>query len=174
MPLFVTPGNGDAGQVIRRRVSVGTWLVRRIGMFLNDQFKSYFPAGINVNFARVESARNTVEYRCFERGIFRETLACGTGAVACAVTARHLGKVGPECVTVLPHLCRWHDTGAVMQVLEESDETWSLRGFPRRLIEGNFIVDDSQIGKGANDFGTDTMEMLKLENQLLSRPKSAA
>ncbi|MCB1739333.1 MAG: diaminopimelate epimerase, partial [Gammaproteobacteria bacterium] len=61
---------------VRRRLSVGSWLVRRISSYFNQECSAWFPHGINVNFAQVID-RNVVEYRCYERGIYRETLACG-------------------------------------------------------------------------------------------------
>jgi len=60
----------------------------------------YAPAGTNVNFAQV-SAPGRLYIRTYERGVEGETLACGTGAVACAITAGLLkGMAAPlELVT---------------------------------------------------------------------------
>ncbi len=59
---------------------------------------SYAPEGTNVDFAAVEDEHN-VRLRTYERGVEDETLACGTGAVATAITLASLGKVKPP-VTV--------------------------------------------------------------------------
>ncbi len=172
-PLFAGSTSKSGGKVVKRRLSIGSWLVRRIGTFLNDQFQGYFPAGINVNFARVHDDGESVEYRCFERGIFRETLACGTGAIAVAVVAAHLQKVqGPE-VKILPHLCRWHDGDAYMRAVTESNGEWSLSGNPRMLVDGNFMLDPETSEAEAGTDLSDTMEVIRMEGQLVVRPRLA-
>ena len=50
------------------------------------------PAGSNANFAIVEDAHR-MAVRTYERGVEAETLACGTGSVASALTAAALKKV---------------------------------------------------------------------------------
>lgn len=51
----------------------------------------FAPAGVNVDFVgAAESA--TLAMRTYERGVERETLACGTGCVAVAVAAAAAGK----------------------------------------------------------------------------------
>ncbi|MFU8893523.1 MAG: diaminopimelate epimerase [Luteolibacter sp.] len=44
----------------------------------------FAPAGTNVNFARVVG-KSHIAIRTYERGVEAETLACGTGMVACAI-----------------------------------------------------------------------------------------
>lgn len=52
-----------------------------------------FPERVNVGFMEI-LAPNQIELRVYERGA-GETLACGTGACAAAVTAKRLGYVDP-------------------------------------------------------------------------------
>lgn len=52
----------------------------------------FAPAGTNVNFVAVTGPRS-LRLRTYERGVEAETLACGTGIVACALLAGRLGLV---------------------------------------------------------------------------------
>ena len=62
--------------------------VKEVGRALQEHPE--FPAGTNVEFARVE--RNVIRARVFERGV-GETPACGTGAVAVVFAAVEAGLV---------------------------------------------------------------------------------
>lgn len=53
------------------------------------------PGGANVNYLSPASEGGW-HIRTFERGVEGETLACGTGAVACAAVLQAWGEAGPE------------------------------------------------------------------------------
>ena len=52
------------------------------------------PSGANVNLMRIISTHR-IAIRTYERGVEAETLACGTGAAACAVIGTALGHLKP-------------------------------------------------------------------------------
>ncbi len=61
--------------------------------------KSVFPRGISVNLVQVIDEK-TIKVRTYERGVWNETLACGTGSTASAAVAYLLGKVRSREVNV--------------------------------------------------------------------------
>jgi diaminopimelate epimerase len=61
--------------------------------------QAFQPEGTNVDFIQVEDS--TIEIRTYERGVEDETLACGTGAVAAAISAGLRG-LATSPTTVIP------------------------------------------------------------------------
>jgi diaminopimelate epimerase len=59
----------------------------------------FAPGGTNANFLRV-CGPDQLQVRTYERGVEDETLACGTGAIACALVAALRGWVGDSPVKV--------------------------------------------------------------------------
>jgi diaminopimelate epimerase len=55
--------------------------------------QQFQPAGTNANFATV-LGRDRIRIRTYERGVEDETLACGTGSIAAAITAHERTLVG--------------------------------------------------------------------------------
>lgn len=58
-----------------------------------------FPRNVNVNFVQVTGPHD-ISVRTYERGVFDETAACGTGATACAGVSLLLKLVKPGIVDV--------------------------------------------------------------------------
>lgn len=62
------------------------------------RYHDHFPKGTNANFVK-EAAPGHIAIRTYERGVEDETLACGTGMVACAIVY-HLLHGAPSPVKV--------------------------------------------------------------------------
>lgn len=79
-----------------------------------------FPEGANVTFATRTS--DGFDQRTFERGVEGETQSCGTGAVAIASVATHLGEIEQGEPTVV------RPPGGDLLVTVREDWTTTLRG----------------------------------------------
>ncbi|MCB0769388.1 MAG: diaminopimelate epimerase [Flavobacteriales bacterium] len=95
----------------------------------------YAPEGTNVNFVRVRSGAITM--RTFERGVEAETLSCGTGVVAAALSA-----LDREMVTSPVPV---HTMGGDLSVLAERlpDGTFRnihLIGPATEVFSGTFVI----------------------------------
>ncbi len=130
-------GNRGAGPIFQRRHEFGTWLVNHIGQFLNTHYRDRFPIGINVNFVKKNRNSDSIEYRCYERGIDKETLACGTGAVGVAYVVNRIRESEGNRTEVLPHRCRWFKPHALISVTG-SENGWTLQGQPSLVAEIGF------------------------------------
>ena len=120
-----------------KRVNFGSSLIQLVGSIVNKSYRHLFPAGININFVNYIEKQRIVEYRCFERGIEKETLACGTGALAVAFVLRQLRMIKDQFITVWPHCCRSYQSDAEL-IVEEKPEGWVLSSRPKYLFSGNY------------------------------------
>ncbi len=78
--------------------SLDTVSLVKIGEKVNAD-RARFPKGVNVNYVKV-TGDHDISIRTYERGVYNETMACGTGATACGAVALMLEKVRPGPVNV--------------------------------------------------------------------------
>jgi diaminopimelate epimerase len=112
----------------------GDELVERIGSGINARYRDLFPAGVHVNFVQ-SAGPGRLRYRTWERAINRETLACGTGALACAYVSQIMGQAAPGRVLLLPHRARRHVPSAELHVTC-TDAGLVLEGRPTHVCSG--------------------------------------
>ena len=98
--------------------------------------EAFAPAGTNVNIIQVLGDSH-LKVRTYERGVEAETLACGTGMVACGLIAGSLGRVStPVQVT-----CASGDTLEVdYQQGEHGPESPTLTGPALHVFQGTIEV----------------------------------
>jgi diaminopimelate epimerase len=94
------------------------------------------PSGANVNFVDVLS-QNELRVRTYERGVERETLACGTGIISSALISAINGKANPP-VKVLVQSREWLSVDFILKD-NNKVENLSLEGSARKIDEG--IID---------------------------------
>lgn len=96
------------------------------------QSANVFPEGVNVGFAEVVT-RQHIRLRVFERGV-GETLACGTGACAAAVSLIRLGLVERQLDVHLP--------GGVLHIEWDQDDAEVRMTGPAVLVyDGEWLHD---------------------------------
>jgi len=127
-------GQGCESGSEQKRKGFGCFLIEHIGNYINNNYRQLFPAGLNVNFSRV-GTDSVIENRCYERGIYKETLACGTGALAVSYVVQQVKGLESPHLTVYPLKCRWDDPEAAIYV-SQTDAGYQLSTKPTLLFEG--------------------------------------
>jgi CheY-like chemotaxis protein len=136
--IFTSPIDSiENMEAVEKRASFGSWLVHHIGTFINKNYSNLFPDGINVDFVYIDEDHEIINLRCFERGINRETLACGTGALASIYISKKLQLINKDICKIYPFRCHWYEPLAFIQV-SETENGWYLNGYSRKLFEGIF------------------------------------
>jgi len=92
-PISVSYINTGVPHAVIETDRVNSLDVENIGRTLRHH-REFAPEGTNVDFAEV-TGPSEIKMRTYERGVEGETLACGTGAVACAVITGLKGKTSP-------------------------------------------------------------------------------
>jgi diaminopimelate epimerase len=96
------------------------------------QTAKVFPDGVNVGFAEVVT-RQHIRLRVYERGV-GETLACGSGACAAAVSLMRLGLVDRQLDVHLP--------GGILRIQWDSDDAEvCMTGLAKLVYEGEWCSD---------------------------------
>src|SRR5262249_39310021 len=76
--------NTGVPHFVARVPDIGKIDVRRTGSAIR-RYEIFVPKGTNANYSE-KRGRNRIAIRTYERGVENETLACGTGVVASALT----------------------------------------------------------------------------------------
>jgi diaminopimelate epimerase len=99
--------------------------------------KDFQPAGANVNFVQILSG-NEIRVRTYERGVERETLACGTGIISSAIISNLSFDIKPP-IRVLSQSKEW----LVVDFINRNGEleNISLEGSAKKIGEGNIRID---------------------------------
>jgi len=105
-----------------KKINFSSRLIHQIGTSVNNDYRTSFPKGLNINFVHILDNSGVIEYRCFERGINLETWACVTGAVASSFIAIHLNMIKSNQVRILPYCTRHADKDAFLNVKVEGDD----------------------------------------------------
>jgi len=98
------------------------------------RFDKVFPKGANVDF--VSRDMGDLRVRTYERGVEGETLSCGTGSVAAAAVARHLGIVR-DSTTV-------KTAGGELKVTFEHDIAY-MEGGAETVFDGELEFDPAKL-----------------------------
>ena len=90
-PLSVSSVNTGVPHVVVETNNIDDIEVFKLGREI--RFHDVFdPAGTNVNFVCLQND-DIIAIRTYERGVEDETLACGTGAIACAIVISYKKKI---------------------------------------------------------------------------------
>jgi diaminopimelate epimerase len=131
-PLSGYVVNSGEPHVIVRSEDLGSEKVKTIGDLVNGD-STRFPHGININFVQVVG-EHEIKVRTYERGVYNETLACGTGATASAFVAHSLGWVKPGMVTV-------HALGGDIRIEITKDGNAYMTGPAEAEYEGKLVAE---------------------------------
>lgn len=121
---------------LNRRRSAGDRFVETVGMRIQHTFNHLFPRGLNITFMTIVhkpwAQGPVILYRCFERTIDKETLSCGTGALACSSVALALGLVKPGKIVTSPYLFNRQRPGSFYSIESHSPgvDQWRISGQP--------------------------------------------
>lgn len=136
-PLVYSSVNTGVPHVVVDSADVESVDVQQVGSVLRYH-DAFAPRGTNVNFAQVSDPQS-LRVRTYERGVEGETLACGTGAVACSlIAAKHSQLTAPVAVT-----CAGGSTLTVdFRLTDGGAENVTLLGPAEYVFEGVLELDE--------------------------------
>lgn len=106
--------------------------VAEIGASLNAD-RDRFPLGVNINFVQV-TGPSEITIRTYERGVYGETMACGTGATACAAASLITGRTESRKVDVVTR-------GGILRIEVAQDGHAFMTGPAIMAFAGHIEVD---------------------------------
>lgn len=98
--------------------------------------EEFAPNGTNANFVEVQDERN-LKIRTYERGVEKETLACGTGAAASAIIASKLKQVKSS---VNVHTASGETLKIYFEIDGDKYKDVCLEGVCRLVYEGKYFI----------------------------------
>ncbi len=99
LPFLADYYNSGVPHVVFIVEDVAAIPVKQWGRIIRNH-RAFAPAGANVDFVEVID-KNTLRVRTYERGVEDETLACGTGCVASAVSAARRNLTTQNICTIV-------------------------------------------------------------------------
>lgn len=127
VPWAISQVNTGVPHVVVFVPSVQKISLRKWGKMLRSH-PLFSPQGTNVNF--VEKKAELFSVRTFERGVEAETLACGTGAMAVALLAKHLFQTPSPIKLQFP--------GGEIEIYME--EGLTMKGEAVCVFEGTYLA----------------------------------
>ena len=124
--------NTGEPHIVARTKNIDSLDMKGIGDSVNKD-KKRFPGGVNLNFVEVIGP-HSIRVRTYERGVYNETLACGTGSTAAAAVSLLLGWVRPGTVNVFTK-------GGRIRIDLDSSGRAAMTGPAVPVFEGNAPVD---------------------------------
>ena len=124
--------NSGEPHIVVRTKNLNKLDVVGIGDSVNS-CRERFPKGVNVNFVKV-TGPHSINVRTYERGVYNETLACGTGAAASAAVALMLGWVRSGKVGVFTR-------GGRLKIELDDEGRARMTGPAEKVYEGRISVD---------------------------------
>ncbi len=104
----------------------------RIGTHVNAD-KVRFPKGMNINYVEITGPHD-ISVRTYERGVYNESMACGTGSTACAAAALMLDKIQPGPVHV-------KTLGGMLVIEIDENARAVMTGPAEKVFEGRLTVE---------------------------------